>query len=195
MLDQLTDSASALHLALLGGFVCVTVSLMLMTVANRVRLRRVVRAWPTGRVFGLPGVPLLFIAGIGAFMVHGFMTGRGAHVQLLVGYLVGGGCWLVAAYYTHMVVVTEFGLVTRLGRTVEAVAWGQVADYFRVEEAGQHRYVFFYTDAADARRRLALDVPARHAGAFELVVRTKLDARFEFYATQAYGRKAMEGGA
>lgn len=193
MVALFTDPASALHLALLLGFTGGASLLMLLTVANRLRLRRVVRVWSAGRLGGLPVAPVLFLACVGSMIAYAYAVGQTGHLHLLLGYLVGGTCWLVAAFYAASIVVTDFGIVTHINRTGHAVAWGQVVDYFHVDEGRHQRYVFFYTDATSARRRLTLEVPAKYGAAFDLVVRTKLDARFEFYAEKAYGTKALEG--
>ncbi len=88
-----------------------------------------------------------------------------------------------------MIIVQQFGV--QIDGT--SVAWGQVVDYFDDDTVLPARYVFFYLDPTDVRRRLELTVPRSQRAAFQQVVREKLDARFDLSAQQVYGKKALEG--
>ena len=74
-----------------------------------------------------------------------------------------------------------------------AVAWSQVVDYFEMAQGNQQRFVFFYLDHTDTRRRLELSVPRSRYAPFARLVREKIDARFNRSAQQVYGKKALEG--
>lgn len=188
-----SDVFITLQLILLLGFIGVTSLLMLVTVTNRMRLRRVVRSWRTGRLFGFPLWPAAFLLLVLLFSLYAVAAEHVLHATTLAGYLVGGAFWMVAALLSCTVNVTEYGLILNVNRVDQAVAWGQVVDYFEFEREKGHAYVFFYLDGSGVRRRLELTVPATLVDSFRDIVSAKLDARFEFSAQQLYGKKALEG--
>jgi hypothetical protein len=187
------DVLATLHLILQVGFISVTVLLLFVTVVNRMRVRHVVLSWRTGAVLGLPAWPTVFLAAVLLFCGGAMALGQPLPWSIVVGYFVGGGFWLAASLLSTSVLVTEFGLIYQPNRAGHAVAWGQVVDYFDDNAAVPARYVFFYMDPTDVRRRLELKVPRTQREAFREVVREKLDARFDLSAQQVYGKKALEG--
>lgn len=187
------DVLATLHLILQVGFISVTVLLLFVTVVNRMRVRRVVLSWRTGRLLGLPVWPTVFLAAALLFLAGALVMGQALPWTMVVGYLVGGLFWFVASLLSTSVLVTEFGLIYHPNRSGHTVAWGQVVDYFDDETAVPARYVFFYLEPTDTRRRLELKVPRSQREAFRQIVREKLDARFELSAQQVYGKKALEG--
>ena len=188
-----SDLFLTLQLVLLLGFIGVTSMLMLVTVTNRMRLRRVVHSWRTGRLFGLPLWPAAFLLVVLLFSLYAAAAEHVLHAMTLAGYLVGGVFWTVAALLSSTVNVTEYGLILNVNRVDQAVAWGQVVDYFELAQEKGRTYVFFYLDGSGVRRRLELTVPDALGDAFRELVAAKLDARFEFSAQQLYGNKALEG--
>ncbi|MDX1548549.1 MAG: hypothetical protein R3247_16250 [Rhodothermales bacterium] len=180
---------ATLHLILQVGFLGVTFLLLVVMVANRLRVRRVRMAWRRGPLFGLPAWPSAFLAAVLVFAAGVFLAGHPVPMTLLAGYLIGGAFWFGAGWLAASVLVTEYGLVLQARCDDRAVAWEQIVDYF---EAGPH-VVFFYRDAAGRRRRIELPVPKRCRTAFRRLVREKLDARFERTAQQVYGKKTLEG--
>lgn len=191
MLDA--DVLRIVHLIVEIGFLFVTFLLLAVTVVNRLRVRQVRLSWRGGPLFGFPFWPTVFLATILVFFGTAMLLGWPFSVWMLAGYLVGGACWLAAGVLSASVFVTEHGLVQNPNRADRAVAWRQVVDYF--EQPGGRRlcYVFFYLDASDVRRRIALPVPRAQQSAFRRLVREKLDARFDLSAQEVYGKKTLEG--
>lgn len=188
-MDALPDLIRTVHVALLGGFICVTLLLMLVTVANRLRVRRVVLSWRTGRFGGMPLWPALFILLVGTLMVAARVMDHRLPTLIFVGYLLGGLCWLVSVLLSGSCLVTEYGLIRNVNRASQSVAWGQVVDYFEITRGRQHGYVFFYLDAACRRRRLEVLVPPAYRERFALIVQARLDARFEYAVQEALGNQ------
>jgi hypothetical protein len=184
---------TSLHLIFQAGFLGVTSLLLLVTVMNRMRVRHVLLSWRTGKLLGLPVWPTLFLGAVVLFFIGSLVIGQAFPLKFVTGYLVGGVFWFVASLLSSSVLVTKHGFICHPHRAGQAVAWGQVVDYFETHETRKHRYVFFYLDPAETRRRLALDIPHLQQAAFSQVVAEKLDARFERSAQQVYGKKALEG--
>ena len=181
-----------LHAVLLAGFLCVTLALLVVTLMNRRRVRGVVLSWRTGRLFGFPLWPSLFLGLVMALLGYALIASP-ALSSLLAGYVVGGALWLTASLMMRSVIVTEQGLLLNVNRTSERVSWQAVVDYFeRTETPGRH-YVFFYRAPDATRQRLEVRVPASCAEAFQCIVSTQLDDRFNGAARQLYGKKALEG--
>ncbi len=187
------DILATLHLILQVGFISVTVLLLFVTVVNRLRVRHVLPAWRTGKLLGLPLWPTVFLVAVLLFFSGALAMGQALAWTMVVGYLVGGVFWFAASLLSTSVLVTEFGLIYHPNRAGHAVAWGQVVDYFDNDTVLPARYVFFYLDPTDVRRRLELTVPRSQRVAFQQIVREKLDARFDLSAQQVYGKKALEG--
>ena len=187
------DVLATLHLILQVGFISVTVLLLFVTVVNRMRVRHVVLSWRTGQLLGLPVWPTVFLVAALFFLGGALVLEQPLPWTMVVGYLIGGLFWFAASLLSTSVLVTEFGLIYHPNRAGHAVAWGQVVDYFDDNTEVPARYVFFYLDPADARRRLEMKVPRSQREAFQQVVREKLDARFDLSAQQVYGKKALEG--
>ncbi len=187
----LADVLPPLNLVLQTGFLAVTLLLLLVTAINRMRVRRVLLSWRRGRLLGLPPWPTTFLAAVLLFLGGSLATGQ--PLPFFAGYLVGGVFWLAAGLLSASVLVTEYGLVQNANRAEQAVAWGQVVDYFEAAAGRRHRFVFFYLDPTDTRRRLELTVPKAHRADFCRIIRDKVDVRFDLSAQQVYGNKALEG--
>ncbi len=188
-----SDVFLSLHLALLIGFVSVTSLLMLVTVTNRLRLRRVLVSWRAGRLFGLPVWPVLFLSVVLLFIGYALAMGHALDLSIFAGYLLGGLFWFASALLSATVVVSDYGVLQNVNHAARAIAWGQVVDYFEYARGKQKGYVFFYVDGSGGRRRLELPVPALHRQRFDAIVAAKLDARFDFSMQQTYGKKTLEG--
>ncbi len=182
-----------LHQILVGGFVAVTVLLLVVTLTNRLRTKDVILSWHPGPLLGVPRWPALFLGLLLAFLVFALLTQPHVPILIFGGYLLGGVFWFAAAFLASAFHVTQHGLVHQINRSGSAVAWGQVVDYFVAAREKEQRYVFFYLDETGSRRRLELHVPAACQEAFHRIVCAHLDARFDFAMEQAYGKKALEG--
>lgn len=187
------DVLATLHLIVQIGFICVTLLLLLVTAANRLRVRHVLLSWHTGKLLGFPVWPTVFLATVLVFSLGTLAMGQTLSWFLMAGYFVGGIFWLIASMLSSSVLITEYGLIYHPNRVGHVVAWGQMVDYFDTVSLRKHRYVFFYLDQTDTRRRLELTVPRSQRAAFRRVVGEKLDARFELSMQQVYGKKALEG--
>ena len=187
------DVLATLHLILQVGFISVTVLFLFVTIVNRLRVRHVMLGWRTGKLWGLPLWPTVFLVGVLLFLGGAMAMGQALSWTMVVGYLVAGVFWFAASLLSTSALVTEFGLIYHPNRSGHAVAWGQVVDYFDDNTRPPARYVFFYLDPTETRRRLELTVPRSQREAFREIVREKLDARFELSAQQVYGKKALEG--
>jgi hypothetical protein len=184
---------ATLHLILLLGFIGVTSLLLIVTVTNRFRLRRVLLTWRSRRYLGVPVGPTIFLGVVLGLLGASLLTDHALNAGLFLGYVVGGGFWFVAAWLSSTVIVSDYGLVLNSNCTDRAVAWGQIVDYFEFERASRRGYVFFFADGSGDRRRLELPVPIHLQKRFQKVVRSKVDARLEFSLQQVYGKQALEG--
>lgn len=184
---------TTLHHVLQLGFIGVTFLLMLVTLVNRLRVQQVRLAWRQGRWGGLPLWPTVFIGAVLAFFGITAVADQQLPLSIFAGYLVGGLFWFVAAWNSTSVLITERGIIRDANQVEEcAIAWEQIADYFEVP-GDPLRYVFFYLDEHDTRRRLELPVPAAQEEPFRDVLKAKVDARFELFLQRAYGKQALEG--
>jgi hypothetical protein len=175
------DLLSIIHLALLAAFIAVASLSMLLTLISHLRVRRMLLSWQDGRFYGIPLGPTCFLVATFVGLGYALMEGQAVQPSVLVGYPAGGAFWLVAAYLARSVVITEYGIIHDINRISQAVAWGQIVDYFTVDADRGVRYVFFYAEAGDAQRyRLEITVPTARADAFQRLVEAKLDARFAF---------------
>jgi hypothetical protein len=174
------------------AFVAVTGLLLVLVVHQRLRIHRVRMTWRSGRVGGIPIWPILFVGVVTVFLVYAQNTNPSVPVLIYGGYLVGGAFWFVALLLSSSSVVTEFGIIPEIGRSGEAVAWGQISDYFQVEDGRRVYFVFIYQDFVGVRRRLELAVPAIDVERFVSVVRSKLDTRIEDPIRQVAGSRALE---
>ena len=182
-----------IHLILEVGFLVVTFALLAVTVVNRMRVRQVRLVWRQGPLFGIPLWPTLFLGAVFVFWGTALALGWPLSPWVLAGYLVGGGCWMVASMLAASVLVTEYGVIQNPNRADQALAWRQIVDYFEQKGGRRSCYVFFYLDASDTRRRLTLAVPRKQQAAFGRLVREKLDARFDRAAHAVPGKSTMEG--
>lgn len=187
------EALTTLHLILQTGFLAVTFLLLLVTVVNRMRVRCVRLSWQRGPFRGLPLWSSLFLAAVLLFFGSAYATGRELPMVIFIGYLMGGVCWFSASLLSASTFVTEYGLLEHVNRADRAVAWSQVVDYFEMAQGNQQRFVFFYLDHTDTRRRLDVSVPRSRYAPFARLVREKIDARFNRSAQQVYGKKALEG--
>lgn len=165
-----------LALLVLAVYVAGTAAWMLRALARRLRLRRPLVAWRTGR--GIPLAPTLFLGGVALGLAGAGAAGWAVSASAALGIPAGGVFWLVAAWVDRSVVVTEYGIVVGPARHRRAVAWGQFVDVAATAHAGQPRLVLVYRDRkTGARRRLALSPPAGRADDVRAIVRRKLGGR------------------
>ena len=183
---------SSLHLILVTSFVGVTALLLSLTVLQRIRIRRVRMTWRTNRVSGLPIWPILFVGTVTVFLVYAKNIFPTASVWIYLGYMAGGVLWFVAVMLSTTSVVTDYGIIPEIGRSGEAVAWGQISDYFEVQDERRVHFVFIYQDFIGVRQRLEVAVPSAEVDRFLSIVRSKLDTRIEESILEIADSKALE---
>jgi hypothetical protein len=188
-----SDLLLSIHLALLFGFAAVTSLLMIVTIANRLRLRRVLTGWPAGRLFGFPVWPSVFLVLVLGLLAYSILSGHGVAPAIFAGYLVGGAFWFVSAYFSSFIIISDYGIILNSNQAGRAIAWGQIIDYFEFTRGKKRGYVFFFSDGECGRKRLELTVPDVRRREVREIVAAKLDARFEFDLQRTYGKKALEG--
>mgnify|MGYP006290279473 CR=1 FL=1 len=191
MLDT-ADALSVLHLVLLSAFVGLTSVSMIVALASRLRIQHTLMVWRHGPITSFPLGPSLFLLLVGGGFIYCAVTGQPLPASVVVGYPAGGLFWFVATWLARSVVVTKYGVIHDVSRIQQAVAWGQVVDYFRTTHDGMPHYVFFYLDDDGSRQRLDLPVPEKVAADFEAVVSQKLDARFAFSTQQAFDEETFD---
>jgi hypothetical protein len=183
---------STLHTVLVLAFVGVTALLLGVTVVHRMRIRNVRMTWRSGRIGSLPIWPVVFIGIVAVFLVYAGNTFPVISLDVFSGYLLGGILWFCAVLISSTVVVTEYGVIPEVGRTGEAVGWGQIKDYFEVPVEKQTHFVFIYADFLGDRNRIEITVPASHEERFRRILRDKLDSRIESPVTREASRKAAQ---
>lgn len=184
---------SVLHLVLLSAFVGVASLSMLLTLISHMRVRRMLLAWRGGRFGGVPPGPTCFLIVALGGLIYALMQGHAIRPSVLVGYPAGGAFWFVAAYLARSVIITDYGIIHDVNRISQAIAWGQIVDYFTVDVKRGVRYVFFYVeDDRRVRYRLEMTVPAACAEAFQHTVESKLAARFTPSLKETPDRKTLE---
>ncbi len=188
-----TDVLPVLHLTLLTAFVGVASVFMLSALISYLRVRRPLMAWRRGRLRGFPLGPALFTTAVSSGLLYAWWTGSPVEPSLLIGYPAGGVFWCIGAAVSRSILVTHYGVIYDINRISRAVAWGQIVDYFAVEDEGARRYVFLYQNTeADERGRFELRVPADQVDDFQSIVAAKLDARFAHAKQRTYDTKPLE---
>jgi hypothetical protein len=180
------------HLVLMSLLLFGTSLYMLVTISNRMRVRRVLLSWRSRWICGNSSIPLAFTVLVVATLGWAWLNNWQIHPVLSAGYLASGIFWSIGALLQQLIVVSDYGILRDVNRVEGAVAWGQVVDYFVKREGGTQRYVFFYLDDEGERRRTSLRIPPARRKAFKEVVERKLDARFNFAVERMYGREAFD---
>lgn len=183
---------TTIHSVLVLAFVLVTSVLLAMTVARRLRIRGVRLVWRAGRFRVFPIWPTLFMGFVIVFLVYAHNAYPVIDAQVYLGYLLGGALWFTAVTLASCTIITEYGIILETGRTGDAVGWGQITDWFEVDEGRRIQFVFIYQDFTGERRRLQVPVPHLHVDRFRSLIRTKLEASINTPTPHFAGRKAME---
>lgn len=170
---------NTLHIILAFSFVGVTGILLAMTVLQRIRIRGIRMTWNSARVGSLPVWPSLFMGIVVVFMLYSSNTVAPVAGEVLAGYFLGGILWFVAVALSGSVIVTEYGIIPEAGRSSDAVGWGQVFDWFELEDDKHTQISFLYQDLIGERKRLDVTVPRPHLEQFRCICRAKLDGSSE----------------
>lgn len=178
-MSTFTPFVETLHLLLLGGFVLVTVSLLALSIHNRIRVQNVVAAWRPLSWRAFPIGPILFATAIVGFEVATLVAGRTIPPMLLLGYGIGGLSWFLAAWVSSVTIVSACGVVADIHRRDLCVAWGQVTDYFEFETCRKRGFVFFYKAEDGHTRRLEVEVPRKLMPLLREHIEWRLSPRFD----------------
>lgn len=170
---------NTLHTVLVISFVAVTGGLLALTLVQRLRVRGIRMTWLSSSRASFPVWPTVFMGVVLVFLLYSHNTVSPVSPVVFLGYFTGGMLWFVSVVLSAAVVVTEYGVIPEAGRAGEAVGWGQVFDYFEVEEHKRIHFAFMYQDFLGERKRLDLSVPLQHADRFRRMVRAKLDVPME----------------
>ena len=150
-----------------------------MTLMQRLRVRGIRMTWLSASRTSLPVWPTVFMGVVLVFLLYSRNTVSPVSPLVFLGYFTGGMLWFVSVVLSAAVVVTEYGILPEAGRSDEAVGWGQIFDYFEVEDHKRVHFAFMYQDFLGERKRLDLNVPLQHAERFRRMVRAKLDGPME----------------
>lgn len=147
-------------------------------------------SWCSAQAGSLPIWPVVFIGIVAVFLVYAGNTFPVISLEIFSGYLLGGLFWFCAVLLSSSVVVTEYGIIPEVGRTGEAVGWGQIKDYFDVSAGKQVHFVFIYSDFLGEKNRMEIAVPATRERRFRRILREKLDTSIESTVTRTTSRQA-----
>jgi hypothetical protein len=170
---------NTLHTVLVISFVGVTGGLLALTLVQRLRVRGIRMTWLSSSRASFPMWPTVFMGVVLVFLLYSRNTVAPVSPFVFLGYFSGGMIWFVSVVLSAAVVVTEYGIIPEAGRAGEAVGWGQIFDYFEVEDSKRVHFAFMYQDFLGERKRLDLSVPLQHAERFRRMVRAKLDVPME----------------
>lgn len=179
------------HDALLMALTIFGVLYVSALLRTRFSLKNVLTSWYTPHRFYLPRWILLgMIANLGLWMVLTVVTGKPILGALGV-YAFITFAILLTGLAVSRTLVTEKGIVQRIGNQKMWLAWGQVEDYVVHERAHGEVYVFFCRNEHQQRMRCELLVPKNQSSSFRKIVEKHLDARFNFLVYQSFGSKAL----
>lgn len=189
------DIVAFVRSALVALFVGVSLLILVAGLLRRSRYKDVRMSWPTGKLFGLPLGPTLFLFGLLGVMAYVLTTGE----QLLSmswasmgAYVCGGLCWYVGTMLCGATIVTDWGISSRAGRHHVSLPWHEVTDYVITQHRRKRRYVFFRVDRHGHKQRVEVFVPAVVRDRFQSLVEFRLDSRFDRSLQHPMGQKALE---
>lgn len=189
------DAIQFVRSAVVVLFVGVSLLMLASGLIRRTRLTHVRMSWGTGRLFGLPLAPTLFLAGVVALIGYVAITGE----QLVAvgwisagAYICGGLCWYVGALLVGSTIVTDWGISGRSGTRAFQIHWHEISDYVVTDHRKDTKYVFFTFDGVGQKHRLELHVPAGVKDRFHSIVEFRLDSRFDRSRQRSMGQRALE---
>lgn len=181
--------------ALVALFVGVSTLMLLAGLFRRSRFEHVRVSWGTGRLFGLPLAPTLFLAGVLGLLAYSVATGQRVFSMgwgMTAAYVGGGLCWYLGALLSGATIVTDWGLSSKVGRRHVMLPWHEVTDYVVTQHRRRSRYVFFRMDDDGHKRRVEIFVPSAVGERFQSIVEFRLDSRFDRSIQRPMGQKALE---
>jgi len=181
--------------ALVVLFVGVSLAILVAGVLRRLKFNHVRLSWPTGRLFGLPLAPTLFLAAVLGLIAFSLTTGQNLlSIGWLAatGYVVGGLCWYAGALLCGSTIVTDWGISAKVDRDHRMLPWHEITDYVVKQHARRADYVFFTLDAQGQKRRVEVRVPGGIRDRFGSIVEFRLDTRFDRSMQRSMGPQALE---
>lgn len=181
--------------ALVVLFVAVSLLMLASGLLRRSRFDCIRVSWGTGRLFGLPLAPTLFLGAVLGLVAYTLATDNSAFSLGWVdttAYVAGGLCWYVGSLLTGATIVTDWGVSSRFGRRHVMLSWHEVTDYVITHHRRRCRYVFFRVDAEGRKQRVEFFVPSGVRERFQSIVEFKLDSRFDQSIQRPMGQKALE---
>lgn len=176
-------------------FVGVAVAILVGGVLRRLKFNHVRLSWPTGRLFGLPLGPTLYLGAVLGLIAFTLTTGQNVlSIGWLAatGYVVGGFCWYIGALLCGSTIVTDWGINSKVGRDHIMLPWHEITDYVVKQHARHADYVFFKLDAQGQKRRVEVRVPGGVRDRFGSIVEFRLDSRFDRSMHRSMGPQALE---
>ncbi len=178
-MNNASDILELLQVLLLFGLLGVSSLFLILTVINRQRLDGAVYSFPTGKLWGLPVLPVLFVAVLIILYSIARAKGLPSNEVVFLGYMLGALLWGAASFVASLVVITDMGIVRNMNSRDGTLAWGQIEDYFSSASRRAIKYTFFYRDEAGRRQRFEVSVPKEYAKDFSIFVENALEARFK----------------
>lgn len=181
--------------ALVGLFVGVTLLILVAGLLRRSRFSNVRMSWPTGRLFGLPFGPTMFMTAVLILMGYTLTTGEQFLAMgwtTMTAYVCGGLFWYVGSMLCSATIVTDWGISYRAGRRHVMLRWHEVTDYVATQHRRRRRYVFFKIDARGYKQRMEVFVPWAVRDRFQSLVEFRLDTRFDRSIQRPMGQQALE---
>lgn len=164
-------------------FIVVSTLLMVVTLGNALRLRRVKLSWKAGHFMGYPIFSSLFLAFL--FVFSGVSLTYYSHpdFSIFISYHWIALNWFISSYLMSKRYITEYGLVKNVNDPSQTVSWTQVTDYFEHKQEKSVRFVFIYQRLVQTQKqtqRIELDVPKAFLPAFRQFLNFKLARRFDW---------------
>lgn len=180
-----------LHDATLMALAAVSISYVLILLKYRFQLRRVLFSWHPRSAFYIPRWMLWTFAT--SVLVWTYLTFATQDFSgwAILGYVLISKSLLISGFIANLILVTDHGILQRLGYGRQTLAWGQVEDYVIHERKTHDIFVFFYQDELGRRQRFELIVPKKIAKDLRPIAAQKLDARFNYTVQQSFGSKAL----
>ncbi len=170
---------------------------MLVSLVNRLRIRRVQISWHRPWQSHSFVLALLYLVLQSVLAVYLWSVHSALYPWVTGAYVISGLFWLLGAYMNSETLITEYAVIPRVGQLEKAVGWRQMVDYVvrfgrKVRGRKYDHYTFFYLTSYGQRERMDLLVPISRRKPFYNLVQRKLDARFNVVLKQIYGQRQLD---
>lgn len=159
--------------------------LALATCLKVLRLRNKRMSWRAGTLKGFPLFSSIFLTVSVVLAVAIWINGSGWERAAGLFYLVIGGGWFVASYFSSKCYMTDHGIVKNVSDPAQTVAWHQIHDFFERKNRDGWHYTFIYREANEETLkkviRLRLTVPPGKHEDFKRLISHKLGRHISCY--------------